>query len=732
MGSTWRSHWLNLVWIFWAAVVLAVYYRQPGRIFEQGLTGLLEDNYSFAIALLGARALASGLPFWPEAALRASSGIWAATMVILAAQVLGAGFFSLRRWQPADRIDRFLFQTALGFGGLAALSFGLAYLGLYTSGSLRIMVSIILLGGLLARVYHRRSRSGRPGLRSVQENQAPSSPLEKRQQVLNLSGRQGAHGRTLFEWLCISISGLAIVMALAGALAPEKEYDALWYHLELPALWLVDGQPVDLVSEYISLYPLTWELLYGLGLALSGPIAAKLLHFTCLVLTGLLVYQWVRTRFLQVSPWLGVVLFVTIPTVLWEATTAYNDLALAYFACLAMYALTRYTDRNEGQWLTLAILTLGLAMATKHLGLFFLVIAVSRLAVHLGRADTDWRRALLTLFRFGFLSLVVPLPWYLRAWAASGNPVFPDLYEVFGAYPSERWSPVTEMGLQHFKDGFGDGRSLDSLLALPWNLTIHASRYGGTLGPMFLLALPALALGLKDNEIRGMAADTAVFLALWASPISSFQLRFLVPITPLLAVMAAVGMQTAGHGLHGPIRGLAGLLLPGLLLLNLPPFISLHEGDRSGDQGWLTHVVHDLPWKVVLGAESQDQYLARSVPSYRAWQYINTYLPEEAVILTFSGGDHFYSQRPRLWSEATIAHFAVWGSPAEETDRALENLHRLGVDYVLHDARLLGSLPPQAPAITGKAVLARWFVLEYEDEGYRLYKLLEAHDNLDP
>ncbi|NIV28439.1 MAG: hypothetical protein GWN58_02655, partial [Anaerolineae bacterium] len=51
---------------------------------------------------------------------------------------------------------------------------------------------------------------------------------------------------------------------------------------------------MDPIAEYISLYPMTWELIFGAGLALGGPTAAKLLHFACLPLVGLLTYQMIR------------------------------------------------------------------------------------------------------------------------------------------------------------------------------------------------------------------------------------------------------------------------------------------------------------------------------------------------------------------------------------------------------------------------------------------------------
>ena len=80
---------------------------------------------------------------------------------------------------------------------------------------------------------------------------------------------------------CILVS---FVFAFVAALAPEIEHDALWYHLWLPQQWLGTGRPVDIIHEYVSLYPLSWELLYGAAMTIGGPVAARLLHFACLPL----------------------------------------------------------------------------------------------------------------------------------------------------------------------------------------------------------------------------------------------------------------------------------------------------------------------------------------------------------------------------------------------------------------------------------------------------------------
>ena len=124
---------------------------------------------------------------------------------------------------------------------------------------------------------------------------------------------------------------------LVAALAPEKEYDALWYHLFLPRVWFDAGHPVDLLEEYVSLYPLTWELMFAAGMTLGGVVGAKLLHFACLPLLGLVVWRSARAFFPGISAAAAVAFVLTTPTVLWESSTAYVDLALAVHAAAACY-----------------------------------------------------------------------------------------------------------------------------------------------------------------------------------------------------------------------------------------------------------------------------------------------------------------------------------------------------------------------------------------------------------
>jgi len=697
------------LWVIFGLTVLAIYYQQIWKLFTVGPVRWIQDNSSLNALFSPAWHLIQGdhvealLRYLPQAIQRGFIALYGAIIILTCAYFLGLAILKLLRIEPGDPVDGLLYRIGTGLGALSYLALGLAALSLYHRDILRMVVLAIFGAGIVYTVYQQRTKQ---------------QTLKQDFARISLSVRENK--------LWVLVFGFACAIALVGALAPEIEYDALWYHLWLPDQWLQNGSPVDIVREYISLYPLTWELNYGIAMTLGGPIAAKLLHFSMLLLTSLLVFQLTRFAAPKASPWIALALFVTLPTVLWQATTSYIDLALTFYVGMAIYTLMQYTRKNDFHYLALAIISLGLALAIKHLAIIVWLLVLCGLSVWLWLEKRNRRQITQAVLFLGGISLLFPLPWYLRSWIASGNPVFPDLYTLFGAFPAERWSQISEIGLNNFKEHFGFPRTPLNLALLPWNITIHGARFGGSFGPILLILLAAFfVFKPKGKELRWMGIFSLGYLVFWASPLSSFQLRFLLPVTPFLAVLSAAAFQEIASQFPGLGRksNLLSWILIALLILNLPPFTSLHETDREGWNGWLTHVIHELPMGVVFGYESEGDFLARKVPSYRAWEYINTNLPLDAFVLTFSGGDHLYSDRTRISSDATAAHPAVWGAGSNMKEQALQALRDLGVTYVLFDRQQLESGALDSLALVQDSSLNSWYELEYDDERFLLARL---------
>jgi len=659
--------------LLWALVVVGLYYEQLWRIIAAGPS-------SWDIPELGQSLWYTGLPFLSEAAVRAVSGVVSA--VVVAAGISGAGTLLDPWFTPADlrRHERLIVRFSNGAGVLATIFLAMACLGVFRPGPVRLVVGL-----LAAWCLVRAARSLR------------TTP------ILRPSG---------LGWpdaLWIAITCAAALLSLFTALAPETEYDALWYHLDLPRRWLAAGTPIDDVHEYVSLYPMTWDLLFGAALAFDGAVGARVLHWTGTLAAAATAGAIARRALGQRSGWMAAAIFITAPTVFWEATTAYVDGALALHGGVAVAAIMQSVRSSDRRWLLLGALNLGIACATKHLGL---VIAASTLLPYwfwMWRHHRP-RQVLLNGALACGLMLTPPAPWYLRSWVASGNPLFPEMYSVFGARPPDRWSEATERGLAGFKARFGAERSLASTIALPWNMTMHAARYGGTLGPFLLIALPGLVAAARRRPAGWLLAGSVIYLAVWASPLSSYQLRFLVPWwLPMSALTASVIARTAQNA--GQVFASAPIFVHGgvavLVLLNLPPFVPLHERDREGWNGWLTHVTRRLPIEVVTGGIREDEWLQTEVRSYRSWQFLNSETPARARVLTFLSGDQFYSARSRLWSESVAARPVTWD--AVNCRQVLDGLRQLGITYILVPSRS----PDRTPAHEALPILSKACVDHY-------------------
>src|SRR5205823_3823427 len=80
------------------------------------------------------------------------------------------------------------------------------------------------------------------------------------------------------------------------ALAPpaDLDWDGLSYNLAAPKVYLRDHRIHFIAYDSHTNFPFTVEMLYTLGLAWGGAVAAKLFHWSMAWLTALAVGAWVQ------------------------------------------------------------------------------------------------------------------------------------------------------------------------------------------------------------------------------------------------------------------------------------------------------------------------------------------------------------------------------------------------------------------------------------------------------
>jgi hypothetical protein len=204
---------------------------------------------------------------------------------------------------------------------------------------------------------------------------------------------------------------------------------------------------------------------------------------------------------------------------------------------------------------------------------------------------------------FGTAAAVAALPWLAKNLVLTGNPISPFFL------PGKYWDPVRAWWFGRF----GTGPGLLGTLAAPWNLMVTGAREED-IGPLFLAFLPLLALGWRARTpeqrrtAAWMLAVIAVAGAVWLWSIGGsrmlYQYRLVYTVFPLAAVLAAAAFDGLGRLAtpHLRVRWVFGGLVALALGLNVA--------------GRLPALVQDNPLAVVLGLQTQDEYLAGRLGRY--------------------------------------------------------------------------------------------------------------------
>ena len=324
-----------------------------------------------------------------------------------------------------------------------------------------------------------------------------------------------------YSWLLLSLLITQLLVNLVGALGPELGFDALWYHLTQPKIWLQEGL-IRFIPGPVFRYSVTPQLtetLYAAALAFSNEIWAKIIHFSFGILSLVITYK-ISKKLLPDAYCLFPPLILSSNLVFsWLQTTAYIDLTRTFFESLALFLFL------EEKYTPCAI-TLGLAVCTKLVSIVSLPIFIFLLILN--------KSFLKTGLQFTAYSLLIPLPWFLFAFIQTGNPFYPvgslDLAMPLSWNPADLWTlfsrsadPVSPIYIITvpliFFSGFkkwGRGEQIITAYVLIaiffWFLFPHTggSRY-------FLPYLPALSvliivifLNLKDHLIK----KSLIFLTL--------------------------------------------------------------------------------------------------------------------------------------------------------------------------------------------------------------------------
>ncbi len=311
---------------------------------------------------------------------------------------------------------------------------------------------------------------------------------------------------------------LLISVNLIGALGPELAFDALWYHLTLPKLYLLQHAIYHIPGGllYYSDMPKLGEMLYTGALSFGNEIFAKFVHYLFGIFISISLYKFSRKFFNQTVALLIVVIFYSNLVVDWESITAYIDLIRSFFELLSLWSLINWFESEKSTWLVVSGIMMGLAITTKLLAIGSFLILLGLIVFIIIKRKNLFKELLSKSLLFTFCTLLIPLPWFIFSYLHTGNPVFPfftKTYEVAASNPNL---------ISVFKD--------------LWDLFIHSA---DPISPVYLVFLPLLFVlfGKLKTEIKIIVWYAGLSLLLWYFTPRTGGGRFILPYLASFSVV---------------------------------------------------------------------------------------------------------------------------------------------------------------------------------------------------
>ncbi|MGR3309544.1 MAG: ArnT family glycosyltransferase [Candidatus Brocadiales bacterium] len=262
---------------------------------------------------------------------------------------------------------------------------------------------------------------------------------------------------------------------LVTAFSPVWSIDGLVYHMALPKLYVKHHAIVHVPGFFYSTLPAHTEMLHLLGLITSGETLSKLFNFSISSMLLLWIFSIGNRYFSKGVGYLSAVIMMQVgPFFSTHFSESHVDAALGLFSLLGIYAFFMWMEeRKEGRkegYLYLSIVCCALAAATKIQGLFFVLLFFIGFLVTVKMDRQFLKRLVWCILAVG----VIALPWYIRSWWLTGDPVFPLFYNHLGG---KYWNEYSSVCLGEYLSSSGYYGGVKSFSDFIRIISRHIIRY---------------------------------------------------------------------------------------------------------------------------------------------------------------------------------------------------------------------------------------------------------------
>lgn len=592
--------------------------------------------------------------------------------------------------------------SAVGLGGLLLRPFGLD-----TDGGRRLTLSLGL--GLAALSYltlftglaGMYDAAGRMAVLAVL---APTSVAGVFSAVKAARGLRGRSGPGWPDAVFLALLALVSVFMAAKALRPAVFYDAVTYHLGVPNYYIQEGGISYIPYDSYSNFPFAAEMLYTLGMFVSGLKLAQLTSVAVFIAFVLLVYEFTRSFLPDVPPALPAAFCLLTPAFMEDAALYTNDLHLAYFSLLAVYCFFALERTGGGGWAALMGIFTGVCIGTKYIALVSIVVPAFLAACYIAYKDRakGGRAAVRTVPIFSLSAAAAASPWLIKNWINTGNPFYPALYGIFGGEDmTATLYAVHTAAAGHTTLAEG----VRGLLAHPWELFMAGPAYAvvkygaaSMLGPALIMFAPLLLIvkGV-DPVVKKLCLFAAMLFVIWslAFPLT----RFLYPAIAVMIVAASYALARVFRSAPGATRAFVVLAVSVCLTFDL--CLGFFQVDKWTGAYGLDRIEESDYDYIVRRAEEGGTVMLQGVPVY---EWINENAPKDARVLIIGDAQHLYIDRRHLYAYLSAkSPYDFFGVMRGDNAAIAGRLKSEGVTHIVYNPGELKRLRKAGYAVFAEA-----------------------------
>ncbi len=493
-----------------------------------------------------------------------------------------------------------------------------------------------------------------------------------------------------WEWigmLCLFRIGLTLLVVRGGrgALSPITGFDAVWYRMATPQMWLQHGAIDFFNPSGRDFSPGLVESFFLIGLAFENEIAAKAMH-ALLAILGVGAC-WVLGNALggRKVALLAALLYLLVPEFLVFARFGYVDSAGAGFLVLAVFGGLNFLKTQKPGWLWVTGLLCGGLAAFRYQGLLFalsLIVLLGGWLIVQRISFKQWSKIALII---AVATSITGSGWYLRNWVDLGNPVYPFAQSIFqGQYFAWEQEDIDLMfkSVEHY----GYPPSVKNFFLSPIRFYFDPEKLDGTSGRnqgiIPILGWIAMIFGFFWRKTRFIAI---IFGLCWLSWFIGSQIsRYSLPFMGLAAVLGAV---LVGKIQQQKVRYGAAFLLVLLML-------SVNK-----------QTLKPQPYPILL-PETRLEHLRKNIRFFPLVEYLQQHAAPESCLYTIDAHAWFYYPNHCLFQEQMGSQYRIFTIrptgfrllPPDQLSAILceLNIRYLAINAIPYGGKLPEPLPAQA------------------------------------